>query len=464
MSTHNLFKDFVKIAAEKFMSLDKSKPIRLISHVDSDGITAVSILALILNKLKFKYSISIISQLDDKTLNSLNNENYNCYVFIDLGSGQLKSVVSILKNKKIFILDHHHSQNTSINENIVHVNPTLFGIDGSKEISSSGVVYLFSKQLHEFSLKLSYLALIGAIGDQQYNNKFISFNEEILNDAINSKKIKVEKGIRFFGIQTRPIHKLLEYCTDPYIPDVTGNSKGVIDFLNSLKIEYKSGNNYRKLNHLDEDEMKKLIKGIIKKRRYEKNPKDIFGDIFILNSEDLNSPYRNLKEFSTILNACGRLEKASLGVAICMGSKKSKNEGVELLKTYKQEILKSIRWYEKNKKSKYIIQKNSYIIINAQAFINPNLIGTLASIISYSSEAKSLDFIITMAQNVDSTTKISLRYSGKDKIDLRKLIKKIMVNIEGNYGGHKSASGAIIQTEDEKKFIENVEQILNNLK
>lgn len=461
MTTYNLFKDFVKVAADKFKLLDKKKPIRLISHIDSDGISAVSILIYTLNKLKYKYSVSIISQLDDPTLDSLSNESYETYVFIDLGSGQFKSIVSKLKNKKIFILDHHVPQNADIDGNIYHVNPVLFGIDATKEISASGVVYYFCKSLSEEIIKKSYLALIGAIGDQQYNNKFISLNKEILDDSINSKKITIKKGIRFFGTQTRPIHKLLEYCTDPYIPDVTGTSKGTINFLNSLGIEYKSGNNYRRLNNLNENEMKTLIKGIINKRKNEKNPKDIFGDIFILNSEEIDSPYKNLKEYSTILNACGRMNKGSLGIAICIGSKKAKNEGIDLLKNYKQEILKSLKWYEKNKNSKYVIKKNSYLIINSQANILPNLIGTIASIISYSSDAKSIKYIITMAQNVDSSTKISLRYTGKENVDLRKLISKIMKDIEGNYGGHKNAAGAIISSKDENKFIESVE---NNFK
>jgi single-stranded-DNA-specific exonuclease len=462
---HILFKDFVKLASQKFINLDKKKPIRLISHIDSDGISAVSILASTLNKLKFKYSVSIISQLDQPTIEMLSKEDYDSFVFIDLGSGQLKSIVSKFEKKNVFILDHHYPQNVKITSNIVHVNPMLFGIDGSTEICASGVVYFFSKSLSEDAIKLSDIALIGSIGDQQSKNGFISLNQEILDDAIKEKKITIEKGIRFFGTQTRPIHKLLEYCTDPYIPGVTGSTEGTLDFLDSLGIEFKNSGGYRKLINLSENEMKILIRGIIKKRRYEKNPKDIYGENYLLTKEDLSSPYMDAKEFSTVLNACGRLNKGSLGMAICMGSKKAKLQGIELLKDYKKEILNAVRWYEKNKKTKNVIKKDSYIIINSQANIIPNIIGILASIISYSSEAKSLKYIITMAQNVDSTTKISIRYSGDDKknIDLRKLINKIMKNISGHSGGHKYAAGALIQSVDEALFIESAEKIISEI-
>jgi single-stranded-DNA-specific exonuclease len=465
LSTYNLFKEYVKLTAEKFKLLNKKEPIRLITHLDSDGISAVSIFTFILNKLKFKYSVSVISQLDEPTINMLSNENYKSYIFIDLGSGQLKSIVSKFNEKNVFILDHHHPENSKINSNIVHINPMLFGINGSKEISASGIVYYFCKNLYEKTNSLSHLALIGAVGDQQYNNNFLSLNQDILNEAIDSKKIIIEKGIRFFGTQTRPIHKLLEYSTDPYIPSVTGSYEGTIDFLNSLGIKFKTSGNYRKLNNLTNDEMKLLIKGIVKKRRYEKNPKDIYGDIITINAEDKDSPYKDIKEFSTILNACGRLGKGSLGIAICMGSSKAKKEGVELLKRYKQEILQALKWYEKNKNTKYIIKTNKYIIINAQANIKTTLIGTIASMISFSSESKTIKYIITMAQNVDSTTKISLRFSGnkKEDIDLRILIKKIMKNIPGEYGGHKNAAGAIIKSENEEKFIKTSEEILSEI-
>ena len=73
------------------------------------------------------------------------------------------------------------------------------------------------------------------MGDMQEKNGFIGLNSLILKDAEEILDINV--GPRFFGMQTRPINKVLEYCTDPFIPNVTGSSEGAIKFLDDLGIK-----------------------------------------------------------------------------------------------------------------------------------------------------------------------------------------------------------------------------------
>ena len=67
------------------------------------------------------------------------------------------------------------------------------------------------------------------------NNGFKSeLNNLILEDAINAGKLEIAIGLRTFGMQTRPINKVLEYTTDPYIPGVTGSESGAKKFLEEL--------------------------------------------------------------------------------------------------------------------------------------------------------------------------------------------------------------------------------------
>ena len=72
-------------------------------------------------------------------------------------------------------------------------------------------------------------------------------NNEILETAVKHRKIKVEKGLRLFGVHTKPIHKVLEYSTDPYIPGISGNESGAIQFLHQIGIEPKNGNKWKKI-------------------------------------------------------------------------------------------------------------------------------------------------------------------------------------------------------------------------
>jgi len=125
-------------------------------------------------------------------------------------------------------LDIDGKGKSKIDTKINLVNPHLFDIDGTREISGSGVVYLFARFLNAENKDLAYLAIIGSLGDVQeeyINNEQFKINNEILNDAVSSGKIKIDRGLRMFGLQTRSLHKLLEYSTDPYIPGITGSEE-----------------------------------------------------------------------------------------------------------------------------------------------------------------------------------------------------------------------------------------------
>ena len=103
----------LKSASEKIISLEK--PVKIVSHIDTDGITSASILIKTLQKLNIKFSLSFVKQLTIKILNQLKKEDYPIYIFLDLGSGNLNEINSILQEKQIFIFDHHLPQETETN-------------------------------------------------------------------------------------------------------------------------------------------------------------------------------------------------------------------------------------------------------------------------------------------------------------------------------------------------------------
>ena len=268
MDSYEKFKEEAKKAADEFRKIDKKEIIRLISHLDADGIAACSILIKALNNDNRRYSISIVQQLTEDVINDLSKEKYKYFVFCDLGSGQISCIKERLKDKNIFILDHHQTEDVKA-ENIVHVNPHLYSIDGSRNISGAGVVYLFASALDKKIEDMAHIAVIGAVGDVQENNGFERLNDEILQTAIKKGKVKVIKGLRIFGAQTKPLHKVMEYSTDPYIPGVSGSESGAIQFLNQIGISPRNSSGWKKIVHLEKDELKKLVTGIIMKRMNE---------------------------------------------------------------------------------------------------------------------------------------------------------------------------------------------------
>jgi len=309
-------------------------------------------------------------------------------------------------------------------------------------------------------MDLAHLAILGAIGDMQENNGFHSdLNNFILEDAVNSKKIEVKIGLRMFGMQTRPINKVLEYTTDPYIPGVTGSEQGAKRFLQEIGLNFVENGKYKKLVQLSEAEMKKLVTSIILKRiGSEEKPEDVLGKIYILTEEEDENPLKDAKEFSTLLNACGRMNKPSIGIGCCLGDKKSKEEAITLLLDYKREIINSLNWFYANKNK--FPEGKGYILINAEDHLKDTMIGTLGSMISKSNLYPKDFTILTMAYTIDGNIKASLRTVGRSKKDLRDIINHIVSKVGGIGGGHKYAAGALISQEKEKDFIETSKQVL----
>jgi RecJ-like exonuclease len=455
------FKRHIQQEAEAFRQLT-DKHIKIVSHLDCDGLTAAAIITKALLREGLNFSLSIIKQIEPTILEEISKEDYNCYLFTDLGSGYLSSIEKKLENKNVFVIDHHKPEETTTK--IHHINPHSFKLDGSLEVSGAGVTYLFAKALNEQNKDLAHLAIIGAIGDIQEKQGFIGLNMEILDDAISSGKLEVNKGLSMFGSQTKPLQKILEFSTEPYIPGVTGNEQEAINFLNELGIDLKDKDGRpKKLVHLNEEEMKKLITGIIMKRvGVEKNPEDIIGNIYILTEETEESPTRDAREFSTLLNSCGRLKKPSLGIGTCLGDKKSKQEAISLLNSYKQELIRSLNWFYMNKGNGKIIEKDGYVIINAENNVKETMIGTLASIISRTNLYSEGTVVVSMANTIEGNTKTSLRLVGNNpETDLRDIIKQIAdkIGVE-EAGGHKQACGCLIPREKEEDFVRTAQEIL----
>lgn len=469
LDNYGQFKQSIAEAARTFRDVPKERCVRVISHLDADGITAASIIISALNRENRCYSISIVQQMNSKIIDSLSKEDYSCFVFTDLASEYVDELAEKLKDRKVFVLDHHEislekAEKVKNSPNMVFVNPILFGIDGGREISGAGVVYLFSKELNIKNKDNAYLALMGAIGDVQEDKGFKKLNNDILKDAVEQELIEVKEGLRVFGSQTRPVYKILEYSSNPYIPGVTNNESQSLQFLQEIGINPKKGNEWKKMADLTDSEMKRLIASVIIKRSGEENPEDVLGYNYILLGEKRGSPFRDAKEFSTLLNACGRLNKASLGIGACLGDMKSKQRAMRALDDYKRIIVSSMNWYKDNWNKGSIIRGDGFLIINAGENIPSTMIGTIASMITKGNSLQEGTLVMGIAHAHDGTTKVSLRIANprnsiKD-IDLRDIVKEITSIAGGEHGGHPQAAGAIIPAEKEDEFIEAAKRVL----
>jgi len=422
--------------AKEFLKESENKPIRIISHFDTDGITSAAIMVKTLSTLDKKFSLRILKNLEKETVEQELKRNQNeILLFTDLASNAL----DYLKNSEhlVFILDHHEIDKEKLNEKIKIINPHLFN---EEEISGAGLTYLFSKALTGPDPKLAKLAVIGMIGDRI--EQISKINQQIINDAHD---LEIKKGLLIFSA-TRPLRRSLEYSTSTYIPGVTGSSAGVKQLLREINISPE-----RTLYSLTEEEMPRLVTAVMIRRAKQETKDEIIGNIYLTNFFNRKE---DIRELSTLINACSRLGHSDVAIAFCLGNEKAKNQAQEIYIKYKQQLVSALRTIEKMEK----VEGNGFMIINAKEQIKDTIIGTVTSMLSSSMNYEEGTVLIGMAYNQDKV-KVSARIVGRGR-NLREVLEKAVMKFEAEVGGHKAAAGCLIKREDEDKFLETLKKDL----
>ena len=443
--------------------------IRVISHYDADGIASASIMARALMRAGKRFHLTMVNQLSETLIAELAGQKRDFVIFLDMGSGQLGMIRQHLSKADVIVIDHHQQEGSMEGSKIMQVNPMDFGIE--ENISGSGACYIVSMSLGPENKDLSAMAIIGAIGDSQAGAigeewGLFGLNREILKDAMDINKIKVSRGLRLWGRYTRPIHKALEFSVDPYIPNVSGSESHAVQFLHELGIPTKRENGeWRTLADLSEDEQKKLASGIIAERVNGNHPNAewIFGDVYEL--LDKGGECRDANEFATILNACGKMGRAYMGVELCLNVAKAFLEVKWVLEKYRKSVGDGIRWvYEQMEKGNdEVIRKsgNAWYVL-AGGRVSEHILSNVISIIE-----KSLDIgkpVFAFADS-ESGVKVSARANGKlveGGLNLKKVVSKAAEKAGGLGGGHSGASGATIPAGSEGVFIEAAENMLSH--
>jgi single-stranded-DNA-specific exonuclease len=418
----------IESVADKFMEAS-NREIFIISHFDTDGITSAVILMQTLKKLDKRFSLKIVKRLEGETIPQLPKDKL--VIFLDLASGSLDQLAK-MNIKDVFIIDHHEIFQ-EIPQGINIINPHL---NGNEEISSAGLVYLFCKYLTEENKELAKLAVLGMIGDSM-EKSIDKLNNLIINDG----EVKRKRGLLIYP-STRPINRTLEYCSDPYIPGITGNTAGVIELLREINLNPTTGK-YKSLIELDDEEMSRLVTAIILKNPKVKN-KEIIGDIFLIK---LFNKLEDARELSAMINACSRLGESETAIQFCMESLKAKKKAELIHAKYKQFIISGL----KSESEK--IEGNGFVIINAKEKIKDTMIGTIASILSNSSLYEEGTIIITMAYYEDKI-KVSGRSVGRNGRNIREILTPIIEKTGGEVGGHEFAAGCMLKQEKEQEFID----------
>ncbi len=435
--------------------------IHCFSHLDADGIAAAGVITKTLFRLDAKFRIRITQQLDEKIISEIVADKPQLVILTDFGSGYLDLLNEKIPNSKVLILDHHQINGSISNANFFQVNPHMFGIDGASDVSGSGVAYFVAKAVNRANVDLAPVALVGALGDMQdkYEQRSLCcLNEIIVNDAVAAGLIKVEKDLTFFGRETRPIHRTLATTTNPFIPGLSGEEDKALAFLASLNIPIKQGEKWRALRDLNEDEKRRLCSALadhLLSKGLHLEVENLIGYIYSLTKEEPNTALRDAREFAVVLNSTGRMDRPSLGIAICMGDRKSAlEEANKILEDYRKNINKYLGWVsEKPDRMKEF--QNIYVIYG-ENFINEKIVGTVSSIVVSGLANNEKPLLAFANVEKEKAAKFSARTTEaaiRKGVNLGEVMRFASEANGGKGGGHNIAAGAQVPLDKIEDFV-----------
>ena len=440
--------------------LKKTENVHVVTHIDADGLTAGAIAVKTLQRMKKKYSIEFVKQLDPLVVKRLNKEKYELVWFTDLGS-------SIVEDDAIdfsYIVTDHHACNKETQNVSYHFNPHLFNLDGSWELSGSGGTYLLSTTIDKKNQDLASLALIGACGDLQNrkHRKLMSKNREILKQGISAGVVNAKMDIQFFGRETRPVYKMLQYANDPVIPGITGRESSARSFLSDLNIPLKDGDKWRHWIHYSMEERKKVISQLVqlllsKGFDYELTSR-LIGEVYELAQEPIATELHDVKEFATLLNSTARYGEFEVGLQVCLGDRdKYLKKARSLLRGHRHNLVEGLQIA----KEEGIIQMDFVQYFHAKTGIRDTIVGIIANMLLNDEETRNDLPLVGFAKKTEGEIKASARatqFLVSKGLDLSIVIREAAESVGGVGGGHNIAAGATIPNGKEEEFLEKFEK------
>jgi RecJ-like exonuclease len=431
---------------------DADEPILCISHYDCDGIASAIIVNQMLERTGKRFDQVFLDELNEEKLQKqLDEHDHPTILFTDIGSGQIDVINDLATDRKVVIADHHDVEGDG--DVAAHCNPHLVGIDGGEKISGAGVTYLLAKQLGEDNIDLVQYALIGATGDMQRDgDEYLGFNTEFVEGARDNDFLEVKKGLKLFGREGKSLVKALVYTTDPYLDGISNDESGAIHFLRSAGIDFtdESGS-WRSLSDLSQEEEKQLVHELIV-RGYGDIEK-LLGDVYMLNNG------WEIREFASLLNACGRLDNAEAGLAICL--EEDFDLAWKMKRKYGRKIGNYLGFVEDNLDNDEVVRELEHgTAITAGDNIHANMIGTVASI-CISSDIVEGPVVLGMAEKAEDHLKISGRAKPElveDGFDMNTVMDVACQAVDGEGGGHSAAAGGKIPRGEQATFINVVDE------
>ncbi len=448
-------------------TLKAADTVRVITHIDADGISSGGIAATTLERLGKDYTMVFEKKITEDTIDAINNSTEDIIWICDLGSAYL----SEFKRPGIIITDHHvpdhkwRNRQTFIDDfyEVHHLNPHSYGVSGSYEICGAGMTYLLSKTIDPNNSDLAFLAIVGAVGDLQDHreSRLVSYNRIILKEAEEIGDVTSENDIRYFGRDYRPLIQFMQYSSDPSIPGISDNNGGCLAFFSDLGIPLKNGSVQRTWSDLNTNERERATERLLSMLDDEEKRKRLIGEVYTITRFGSHTGLRDAKEFATVLNSCGRYDDAITGLRICLGDMTAMEDADRNRSDHRKNISTALSYIKENR----LLRERRFVqYFDAGPEIRETVVGIVAGILLNSGDAKRELPIFAFAE-ADDGIKVSARANRAltDRgLDLSFIMKTASEMVGGYGGGHNVAAGATIPEGKEEEFLDIVEDLVSS--
>ncbi|MHA1577780.1 MAG: DHHA1 domain-containing protein, partial [Candidatus Thorarchaeota archaeon] len=194
----------------------------------------------------------------------------------------------------------------------------------------------------------------------------------------------------------------------------------------------------------------------------------IVGNIVTLKNRPPRTEMRSAKEFSTLLNACGRNRRAEIGVQICLNDQDAFEEGKILLQQHRRNLALAIRRVE----SGGFEEKPGMYVVN-----DPETQDTIIGVVIGMAQGSRIipwdRPVIGVSTNTTDDSPL-VKISGRAKkqvlnkgVNLKDIFSSVSDTLneqEGKLvaeaGGHPMAAGAFVHMDNLEEFLERVSKKL----
>jgi len=420
--------------------------VEIFTHGDADGIVSSLILVSFLSLQDTPFHLRFTGPFGTRDMIRLAEaeEKKKLIVFLDQGGSEVDAIQKCLlqTGHQAVVIDHHQGQPLA-HPSLSYLNPHLVGVDGGREISTAGLMYLVVEKLEKSLKRLAWLAAVGAVGDrQEVDGHFVGANQQLMGRLLEEGFLKRKEGLRLVG-RSGPLFDALYYSVRPYLPRISGDEESCTSILERLGLDRSAT--------LEQVEEEKALEAVLSSCPDPQKIRDIlWGPVYMARGY--------IHEEAAIAQVCGMAGRPELAFGRLAGdSPLSLQAWKEFLECSKR-ILSTLQWLGSHPESVKTTPAMRYLYMPVSA--------TMAGeILSLALESGILPPDLPAIGLVDSgpQVKVSGRVShlAERKYNIGQALGVSARAVGGMGGGHEASGAAYIPKNKVESFLSKLQEFLS---